>query len=43
MSRPATTPQQARVNAAVIFDATPFAHFEVHQPGTGDASYLRIG
>jgi hypothetical protein len=35
--------QQSRVNAAVIFDASPFAHFEIHQPGTGGASYLRIG
>jgi hypothetical protein len=34
--------QQAQVNAAVMSDASPFAHFEVHQPGTGGASYLRI-
>ena len=30
--------QQAQVNAFVIFDATPFADFEIHQPGTGGAS-----
>ncbi len=35
--------QQARVSAAVHFDATPSAHVEIHQPGTGRASYLRIG
>jgi hypothetical protein len=35
--------QPARVNAAVLFDAAPSAHFGIHQPGTGGASYLRIG
>jgi hypothetical protein len=35
--------QQAQVNASVLFDASPFAHFEIRQPGNGGAPCLRIG
>jgi hypothetical protein len=34
--------QQAQVNASVPFHAEPFAHFEIRQPGTGEAPYYRI-
>jgi hypothetical protein len=34
--------QQAQVSALVPFEADLFDRFEIHQPGTGSASYDRI-
>jgi hypothetical protein len=34
--------QQAQMNASVPFHAEPFAHFEIHRLGTGEAPYYRI-